>query len=284
MAKNTGGPKVSILMATYNRPQFIGASIKSVIGQTFGDWELIISDDSENDATEKAVEFFAKKDKRVRYFHRPAKGTIANSSNFALAQAKGEYVAILDDDDAWADPDKLGKQSKFLDDHPDCGGCGGGIITMDERGVETGRILKPVTDHVIRQVALFANPVANSTGMFRRALGGLYDESLPQFADWDFWLRLGTKSKLYNFPEYFLNYRMWGGTASFANQRQNVDLAFVIVRRYRRDYPGFTKAMLLTSLYWCYARFPLFVRRTLNTSLSRAKKYLFSAKGSVQPL
>jgi glycosyltransferase involved in cell wall biosynthesis len=271
-----GNPKVSILMATYNRPQFVGASIESAIGQTFVDWELIVSDDSENDGTEKAVAPYAVKDKRVRYFHRPIKGTIANSSNFALAQAKGEYVAILDDDDAWVDPQKLVKQVAFLDAHQDYMGCGGGIITMDEHGTETGRLLKPETDEAIRRVALYANPMANSTGVFRRAAGGRYDEGLLQFADWDFWLRLGTKGKLYNFPEYFLRYRMWQKASSFAYQKQNATAASVIVRRYRHSYPGFTKAIVLTGLYWCYARFPAVIRRAMNAFLSRTKKRLFS--------
>ena len=277
-------PKVSIIMATYRRPRFIAGSVMSAVRQTFQNWELIVADDSEADATEAVIAPLARSETRIRYFHRSEKGSIANSSNFALERAAGEYIAILDDDDTWADPGKLEKQIKFLDGHPEYEGCGGGIITMDEHGTETGRILKPVTDEAIRRVALFANPMANSTGMFRLASAGRYDESLPQFADWDFWLRLGTQGKLYNFPEYFLNYRMWSSTASFANQKQNVNLAFVIIRRHRHEYPGFVRAMLFAGLYWCYARFPFFVRRALNASLSKAKKYIFSAKGSPRPL
>lgn len=276
MAGSTRKPKVSILMAVYNRPQYIGDSIESAIRQTFRDWELIISDDSENDATEKAVGPFVRRDKRVRYFHRPVKGTIANSSNFALARASGEYTAVLDDDDTWADPRKLEKQVTFLDEHPDYRGCGGGIIMVDERGAETGRLFKPETDEAIRRVALYANPIANSTGMFRRAAGERYDEAIPQFADWEFWLRLGTKGKLYNFPEYFLNYRMWHNASSFINQRENAQSALIIVNRYRHDYPGYAKAIVFTGLYWCYAHLPLFIRRALNSFLSKTKKRLFS--------
>ncbi len=269
-------PKVSVLMTTYNRPQFVGQSIQSVIDQTLKDWELVISDDSENNATEKVVEPFADKDKRIHYFHRLKKGSIANSSNFALGKATGEYVAILDDDDWWMDPKKLEKQIAFLDTHRDYIGCGGGFVSINKDGKETGKILKQRDDAAIRRVALYANPMANSTTMFRRVEAGFYDESLPQFADWDFWLHAGKIGKLYNFPDYFLAYRMWHEGASFLYQKTNVNAAFVIIRRYKHDYPGFTKAYILTAMYWIYARFPAFIRNGMNEFLSRLKKALFS--------
>ena len=271
-------PKVSIVMSTYNRARFIEGAIKSAQAQTLSDWELLISDDSEKNDTEEVVKKFVG-DARIRYVHRPKKGTIANSSNAALARAQGEYVAILDDDDWWIEPKKLEKQAAFLDTHPEYVGCGGGFIIVDEVGRERSKMFKPETDEAIRRVALYANPIANSTGMFRRDAAraiGDYDESLKQFADWDFWLRLGTKGKLYNFPEYFLAYRMWDSGASFTDQRQNVDYAIVIVRRYKNDYPGYAKAMLLSCLYWCYARLPYGIRKGMNGFLSRLKKALFS--------
>jgi glycosyltransferase involved in cell wall biosynthesis len=269
-------PRVSILLITYNRPRFIAQSIESALMQTYKDWEVIIVDDSENDETEKAVKPFVMKDKRIQYFHRPQRGSIANASNFGLAKAHGEYVAILDDDDWWLDDKKLEKQVRFLDERRDYVGVGGGFILMNEEGKVTGKVLKPETDGAIRRVALFANPMVNSTGVFRRAAGGLYDESLRQFADFDIWLRLGTKGKLYNFPEYFLAYRMWAAASSFINQKQNADAGYRIVARYKNDYPSYAKAFVMANGYRLYARFPLFVRKRMNGFLSRLKKYLFS--------
>jgi glycosyltransferase involved in cell wall biosynthesis len=268
-------PKVSVLLATYNRPQFIGGAIKSVLEQTFMDWEIVISDDSDNNSTEEMMEQFSN-DKRIKYFHRKVKETIAKSSNFALSKATGEYVAILDDDDWWIDPHKLEKQTKFLDSHSDYIGCGGGFSVVDEAGNERSRVLKPETDDAIRRIALYANPMANSTTMFRRVQGGIYDESVRQFADWDFWLRLGKKGRLYNAPEYFLAYRMWGNSASFAHQKENALWGRRIVLRYKNDYPGFWRAIFIANLYVAYSYFPEFTRRNLNGFLSRLKKNLFS--------
>lgn len=85
---------------------------------------------------------------------------------------------------------------------------------INQEGNTTAKILKPENDADIRKVMLFANPMANSSTIFRRSVAeklGLYDETMLQFADWDFWLKMGLEGKIYNFPEYFLSYRMWGG-------------------------------------------------------------------------
>lgn len=266
---------VSIIMATYNRPKFIADAIKSILQQSYQDWELVISDDSEGNDTEKEVERF-KGDERVRYFHREKKGSIANGSNFALNKTSGEFIAVLDDDDLWIDPEKLKKQVTFLRAHPDYVACGSEFVVVNEAGKETGRMRKPEKDDSIRARALYANPIVNSTAMVRRSVGVLYDESMPQFADWDFWLTVGTKGKLYNFPEYFLAYRMWEKGASFMHQKTAADAAIRIVNKHKNEYPGFMKAIFLARLYWCYSRLPFFIRRNFNEILSRLKKRMFS--------
>ncbi len=268
-------PRVSVITATWNRADFIGRSIQSVIRQTFTDWELLIVDDGSPDRTAEVVREWAAKDSRITYFQVPHTGRIAAVSNIALRAARGEFAAILDDDDWWTDSRKLEKQAAFLDAHPDYIACGGWFTVVDAKGEEIAKVKKPESDEAIRRVILFANPIANSTAMFRRG-ADFYDETLRQFADWDFWLKLGKRGKLRNFPEYFLAYRMWSGGSSFVYQRENAAAAVRIVRRYRKDYAGFSRAFSLALLYKCYSYLPLFVREACNGILSRLKKNLFS--------
>ncbi len=274
-------PKVSVLITTYERPRFIDRAIGSVLQQTFTDWEIVVVDDSASDATKKAVGDFLKKDNRIRYFHREKKGTIAQASNFGLREARGEYIAILDDDDFWSDESKLGEQVSFLDSHREYVGCGGGFVTIDEHGKETTKILKPETNHAIRRHALMANPMANSTTLFRLSAArhvGFYDETLPQFADWDFWLKMGLSGKLHNVSKYYASYMMWQEGASFAHQKVNARSALRIVRRYRGKYPGFITAYMMACLYFCYAHLPEAIKKITNPILSRAKKFLFGVR------
>lgn len=271
----THNPKVSVLLATYNRPQFVGTSIQSALDQTFHDFEVLVICDSNSDKTRLAVEPFMKLDARLKYFGIPRNGRIASVSNYGLAQARGEYVAILDDDDSWSDAEKLAKQVMFLDEHPNYVGCGGGYITVDIDGKETGRFLKPEHDEDIRRNILVANPMANATTMFRRAAAmaiGSYDETMKEFADWDFWLKMGIQGKLYNFPEYFLYYRMWPQGSSFTKQRGAAASALRIVRRHRNNYPRFLQAYCLALAYSAYVHLPESIKCFLNGPFSRLKK------------
>lgn len=269
-------PTVSIITATWMRPHYIGMAIRSAINQTFEDWELIVIDDGSPDNTAAVIAEWQKKDERIKYIRVARAGRIGVVSNAGLRLAKGEFIAILDDDDYWIDNRKLEKQVAFFREHPDYIACGGWFTVVNAKGEETGRIRKPTSDRAIRRVMLSANGIANSTSTFRRVEAGFYDESLPQFADWEFFLKLGTKGKLCNFPEYFLAYRMWERGASFMYQSQNADTAVTIVKRYRHDYPGYAKAIFLARLYQGYSRLPLWIRKGTNAFLSRLKKALFS--------
>ena len=275
-------PKVSVLMLTYNRPETICRAITSVREQTLGEWELIIVQDGSNPDTERLLEDWLEKDQRIRHFRRGAVGSIAEASNFGLAAARGDYVAILDDDDYWIDRLKLERQVEFLDGNPEYVGCGGGYVVLDQNDRLRGKFLKPEYDAAIRARALLANPVANSTAMFRRVVGGepvAYDVSMRQFADWDFWLTMGAQGKLYNFPFHLAHYMLWEGGSSFQRQRENARAAWRIVRKHRREYRGFVPALLLTWLYFGYASLPERVRRASYASLSALKKALAGGQG-----
>ena len=275
----SASPRISVLMLTFNRPQFIGRAIQSVFDQTFRDWELIVVQDGNHGLTSDILREWQASDPRIRYFHREAPGNIANACNYGIARARGEYIAILDDDDYWATPEKLEKQRGFLDENPDYAACGGGVTVVDEHGSATLTYLKQQQDADIRRNALFANPMAHSTTMFRKSTAdsvGLYEESLAGFQDWDLWLKLGKAGKLYNFPEVFLCYTIWRGGGSFLQLRGNTRSAVQIVRRHMRSYEGSYAALLLAYAYFGYAKLPMAIRQRTFASLSQWKKRIFA--------
>jgi glycosyltransferase involved in cell wall biosynthesis len=276
-----GCPLVSVLMLTCNRPQFLGRAIQSVMHQSLEDWELIVVQDGPNQQTAAVMQQWVERDPRIRYFRRERPGNIANACNYGLARARGQYVAILDDDDYWVAPDKLRKQVAFLEGHSDYAGCGGGMTVIDENENIQMSYLKPEQDDEIRVRALCANPMTHSTTMFRRSLGeeiGYYDESLAGYQDWDIWLRFGRVGKLYNFPEIFTRYTLWSGGGSFQQQRKNVLSALKIVFRHRTGYRGFPTALALVLLHLAYAHLPARVRKSSFSFLARRKKAIFAGK------
>src|ERR1700710_2664066 len=91
-------PLFSIVIPTYNRSELVQGAVRSVLAQTFDDFEVVVSDNCSQDDTREVVERF--EDPRVRYARTPTHGVIAESWEFARAQARGTMVMMLSDDDA----------------------------------------------------------------------------------------------------------------------------------------------------------------------------------------
>ena len=103
---------VSIIMPSYNTSEYVEESIKSVLNQTYTNWELIIVDDCSTDNSEEIIKQFTH-DARIRFFKNEKNSGAAISRNFALREAKGKWIAFLDSDDLW-EPEKLEKQIGFM--------------------------------------------------------------------------------------------------------------------------------------------------------------------------
>ena len=107
-------PLVSVLVVTYNYGQFLGDCLDSVLQQRItGGMEIIVVDDGSTDNTSQVAERYP-----VRYFRLPH-GGVAAARNFAVSQARGEWVAFIDADDLWT-PDKLATQLTLAGENPDC--------------------------------------------------------------------------------------------------------------------------------------------------------------------
>ena len=100
---------ISIIMAAYNAEKTIGYAIESVLAQTYKDFELLVVNDCSKDNTEAVVKSYSEKDGRVKLFSNPENLGVSLTRLEALKRAKGEWIAILDSDDAWM-PEKLEKQ------------------------------------------------------------------------------------------------------------------------------------------------------------------------------
>jgi len=114
-------PLVSIISPTYNHEKHIADCIKSVLNQTYQNWEMIIIDDGSTDGTFAIAEEYASKDNRIQVYTQKNIGIfrLGESYNFALSKCKGKYVAILECDDVWL-PEKLSIQVEALEQNPNC--------------------------------------------------------------------------------------------------------------------------------------------------------------------
>jgi glycosyltransferase EpsE len=272
-------PRVSIIIPTYNRVEMLEKSIESVFAQSYDDWELIIIDDASTDETETRMRCLAERECRVNYMRIPrieGKG-ISEYLNIGLRNARGEYIARIDDDDYWCHQDKLQMQVEFLDKKPDYLVVGGGVILVDKNGSELFRYLKKETDKEIRNFALFSNPFTHATVMFRKdaalRLGGY--KQIKHVEDMELWLRMGKTGKLYNFKEYFITYMTAGQNKSFKQQRENSKTVVEVVKMYRKDYPHFYKAFILNYTQYLYSFLPVSIKKHLQSFMYYFKRKNF---------
>ena len=269
-------PLVSVVMTSYNRSKLINRAILSVINQSYQNWELIIVDDASTDSTPTILKEWSEKEKRIKVVINKEnlwkQYGLSPNLNTGINLSKGKYIARLDDDDYWIDKDKIKKQVKFLENNPDYIVCGGGAIVEDELGKEIFRYLKSEKDEEIKKRILFANPFTNTTTVFLKIalekVGGYGDWRYAE--DWDLWLKLGALGKLYNFQEYFTRYLMAG--YSFMYQKSLSKMILKIIKKHKKNYPGFTAAYVFNFLQYLYSFLPLFLRRNIHPALVRLKR------------
>ncbi|MDY6330162.1 MAG: glycosyltransferase family 2 protein [Fibrobacter sp.] len=124
-------PKVSVILPSYNHEQYVEAAVRSVMEQSGVDFELIVIDDGSKDRSPEILKRLSE-ELGFTYIHRPNKGVVA-TLNEALELAQGEYVCSFSSDDIMP-PDRLKKQSDFLDAHPDAAACFGQIVPLYDDG------------------------------------------------------------------------------------------------------------------------------------------------------
>ena len=109
-------PLVSIITPTYNHEKYIGDCIRSAQDQTYTNWEMIIVDDGSTDNTFTIAQIAAASDDRIKVFTQKNVGIfrLGETYNFAFAQSKGEYIAVLEGDDVWL-PEKLQWQVETME-------------------------------------------------------------------------------------------------------------------------------------------------------------------------
>jgi teichuronic acid biosynthesis glycosyltransferase TuaG len=104
---------VSIITPSYNSANYIGATIESIISQTYINWELIITDDCSTDQTIALIKSFQQKDKRIKLFENDVNSGAGVTRNNCIKHANGRYIAFCDSDDQWK-PEKLERQLSFM--------------------------------------------------------------------------------------------------------------------------------------------------------------------------
>jgi glycosyltransferase involved in cell wall biosynthesis len=204
-------PTVSVVMPAYNRSRLIGASIRSVLAQTRGDFELLVIDDGSTDDTVDVVRRFD--DPRIRLLRAEHRG-IAAASNQGVRAARARYIARVDSDDLW-EPTFLEVQLDRLERDPSIGLVYAMARIMNGMGAlidATWGYAPRYPDDILGSL-VYDDCVCNITVVVRTehiVTAGYYDETLSANVDWDMWLRVARVTRFAFTPQVLAVARVHG--------------------------------------------------------------------------
>ena len=235
-------PRVSVVLAVHNGLAYLREAVESLLGQTFGDFELIAVDDGSTDRSGEALCEYAARDGRVIVLRNESNVGLTKSLNRGLDTARGEFIARQDADDV-SEPHRLERQVEYLSRHPEVGLLGSAytVILADGRRGDTHRT--PRTDTRIRWEMLFHNAFCHSTVMLRRRClddGRLrYDESLRYGQDYEMWARVLKATRAANLDEPLVCFRVHDGSISVTHREEQARTRPAIASRQIADVlPG----------------------------------------------
>jgi len=159
-------PKISVVMPLYNAEKYVEKTIRSILNQTYKDFELIIVDDCSTDNSVQVVESI--QDNRIKLFRNEENKGIAYTRNRALENSSGKYIAIMDDDDI-APEYRFEVAMDFMDRNPHIDVVGGNTCIIDENDAVVGIFPQAIRNpKLVKAQLMLGNIFGNSTALIRR--------------------------------------------------------------------------------------------------------------------
>lgn len=209
-------PKISVLMPVHNGEKYLSTSIKSILSQSFKNYEFIVIDDGSIDNSLKIIESYKQKDKRIIVIRNTSNIGTTKSLNKGLLIAQGKYIVRMDSDD-WSYPERLKKQYEFMEKHLDVGVSGGTIEVCDKNLNKLNVREYPLTDKAIRKIIFSYSPFAHSATIWKAELmkmvGG-YNSNIPLSQDCELYFKIGQYAKFANLNTKLIKLRMHKNSSS----------------------------------------------------------------------
>ena len=241
-------------MAVYNERPYLEKAVRSIVDQTFDDFEFIIVNDGSTDGSKAVLDWFGQNDDRIRLVHQENRGLIA-SLNRGLDMAQGEYIARMDGDDI-SHPERFERQVRFLEKNPEIGILGTQADKIDAEGkvLEDWKRYLPTDSDAVAWRLLFNVCFCHPTVMMRRPvlenLGG-YAEWATGAEDYELFSRAALETHLVNSPRMLLKHRRHDGAISVKKrERYTRKCARAAAKLHRAIMGSDSDAQIARCLVW----------------------------------
>jgi glycosyltransferase involved in cell wall biosynthesis len=212
-------PRVSIVVTSYQHERYIETALESVLAQRGVNLEILVGDDGSTDASPEIIMSLARRHPEtiIPVLRGENDGTEGRTLYVELlARTTGEFVANLDGDDYWTDPDKLATQVRFLDQHPACAMCCHNVVIHFEDDGRTDRRYfgEDVFENFSEREILIGSPIPSCSMVFRRTailpLPAWYEQLA---SDWALHLIAARAGEVWRIPTTSGVQRMHRGSA-----------------------------------------------------------------------
>jgi glycosyltransferase involved in cell wall biosynthesis len=271
-------PTISVIIPTHNRASLLNRTIKSVLNQTFHDFELIIVDDGSTDNTKELINEFKKNDPRVQYIWQENSGRPSETRNTGIKNSKGKYITFLDSDDEIL-PEKLEKQiKKFNSVSKNVGLIYCGLQYIPENKNKQSKVIIPKLKGNLFKELLKGSFIGGITPLIKKECfqkSGLFDTSLPSGEDWDMWIRISKNYEFDYVPEALAIYHIHGKQIS-ANFDDTINGFQKILEKYSNEicrYPSiYNEHLIRLGIFYC-----------INANIKSGQTY-FSKAVEIKPI
>lgn len=241
-------PLVSVVIPVFNGSKHLEEAVQSIYKSTYTHFEILLVNDGSTDQSKVICASLSKKYAKVRFYDFPRNKGLGRVLNFALKQAKGNYICRINQDDRML-PHRLATQVRFLQLHKDVVAVGSSIRLFDEKG-NTSIVRFLQKDSQIKRVWHIVSPFSDPSVMYLKevalAVGGYKQEFWPA-DDTQLWIRMGTVGKLANIAKPVVEVRYHKDAASIKHFRK---LAIVTYEMHRWMHEFIEPASISVQLFW----------------------------------
>jgi glycosyltransferase involved in cell wall biosynthesis len=205
-------PKISVVMPVYNAAAYLHEAVRSILDQTFQDFEFVIINNGSTDETPAMLDDYQRQDRRVRVHCHEQNGW-APAVNYGCRLARGRYIAMMDGDD-FSFPQRLERQLAWIEKFPKVGVVGSWVNKL-KNGIASDTWQPPTNSKTLKWNNFFGVCMALPSVLMRRdvlAQLGFYREELLHAGDVDFYLRASAVTDFGVVPEVLYRYRVWQGS------------------------------------------------------------------------
>lgn len=249
-------PRFSVVIAVFNKENYIAETLKSVLTQTFTDFEVVILNDGSTDNSEAEILKFT--DPRIRYFSEENQGAGA-ARNFVIKEAKNDFIALLDADDIWL-PFYLEEQNKLITKFPN-ESIFATAIAIEKKGTihSSQYSIISLLQNEIHLVDFFSASSLNSiltsssTVIHRKVFSkiGYYDPSIKSGQDTDLWIRMGLEYSVVFLNKSCAVYKYALSSLSNSKLKVSQKASFDKFESYEKDNPALKKFLDLNRYSLC---------------------------------